>query len=187
MQSLWQDIMVWFKDHAKPCYDNLLRVSNGADDAQLAELETALGKSVPEDFKDYLRLYNKSYQVVFFEYTSLNIRTMLKRRAGLNQQLDAGIFENHEVFPDIEKIRCVKWHPNWLPFAEDGGGNLLCLDLDPPADGDYGQVFSWETRGDPGSPNAKSFLAFVTDYRDALLSGKYRYDEASGIFDNLQG
>ncbi len=173
MQALWQDITAWFKKHDPNCYKNIMRVKNGADEAELAIFETTLGYSLPEDFKAYLRLYNASYRVAFFEYESLNISSMLHRRAGLNKQLNEGVFRYHEVFKGLTKIYPTKWHSAWLPFAQDGCGNLLCLDFAPTKCGHYGQVFYWKTRGGPGEPEIASFLEFVTDYRNGLFSGKY--------------
>jgi len=86
-----------------------------------------------------MKKYNKSYRVAFFEYESWDIHGMLRRREGLNRQLDEGVFNGAELFPDVKKIRRVKWHHGWLPFAQDGCGN--CLDLDPPQDGVFGQQY----------------------------------------------
>lgn len=182
MKTLWEEIAAWFKEHARPCYDDMMRVPGGADEDQLAALEEDLSCTIPEDFKDFLRLYNKSYRVAFFEYLAFDIRLIRKQRDGLNRQLDTGVFDNAQLFPDVDQVRRAKWHSGWLPFAEDGGGNLICLDLAPPENGRYGQVFHWEIRGGPANPKAASFQEFVTAYRDALLSGRYTYDETSGIF-----
>lgn len=81
------------------------------------------------------------------------------------------------------KVRKKWWHEFWLPFAEDGGGNLYCLDLDPADDGDYGQVIPWERDAGGCHPVAVSFLAFVRHFRDELHSGKYAYDEDEGLID----
>ncbi len=34
------------------------------------------------------------------------------------------------------------WRLGWIPFCGDGGGNHLCVDVDPPAKGKSGQVIS---------------------------------------------
>lgn len=34
------------------------------------------------------------------------------------------------------------WRLGWIPFCGDGGGNHLCVDMDPPARGKSGQVIS---------------------------------------------
>jgi cell wall assembly regulator SMI1 len=41
------------------------------------------------------------------------------------------------------------WNPRWIPFTHDGGGNHLCLDLDPAEGGAVGQVISmWHDSGE---------------------------------------
>ncbi|MDM8553468.1 SMI1/KNR4 family protein [Desulfococcaceae bacterium HSG7] len=183
MKQLWQDIMAWFKDHAEQCYKDMLSITTGATDEQLHDLESVIGKTLPDDFKDYLRLYNKCYRVAFFEYTGVDTKRIVKNWKRLTELVKNGTFDTHQVFETTTGVRRVKWHPGWLPFAEDGGGNLICIDLAPPEGHEYGQVFYWENRGGPGDPIAPSFLTFVQWYRDELQSGGYAYDEASGIFE----
>ncbi|HXV91932.1 MAG TPA: SMI1/KNR4 family protein, partial [Pseudonocardia sp.] len=80
-------------------------------------------------------------------------------------------------------IRADWWNPGWVPFAEDGGGNLYCVDLAPGERGVRGQVIRWEIHGGPCGPVAASFAEYLLGYRDDLTGGRYVYDPDSGTFD----
>ncbi len=182
MKELWQDIIAWFKEHAVPCYKDMMSIKSGATEEQLHEIEVIVGRTLPDDFKDYLRLCNRKYRVAFFEYSSFDTVRILKNWQWLKQRTENGDFDNARPYEELTGVQKVWWHPFWLPFAEDGGGNKICIDLDPPEGRGYGQVFYWEIHAGPCEPKAPSFLEFIEWYRDELLTGNYTYDEYTGIF-----
>jgi cell wall assembly regulator SMI1 len=65
--------------------------------------------------------------------------------------LDGGEFED---FEDVEPVGPVKgefwWNPLWIPIATNGGGDDICIDLDPAEGGKVGQIITfwhdWELR-----------------------------------------
>jgi cell wall assembly regulator SMI1 len=178
-----RDIADWFAVHAPPCRERLLAAAPASAESVDA-LRAELGADPPGDLLDYLAVTDGG--LAFWEYEGLDAGGMLRRRRRLCESLSAGGFDGHEVFPDDRGfLRPGKWHPGWLPFAEDGGGNLFCVDLAPGPAGTAGQVFSWERLGGPGisTPRPRTFGAFLSDYRDLLLSGRFTYDADSGTFD----
>lgn len=62
-------------------------------------------------------------------------------------------------------MRRVYTHAAWWPFAEDGGGNHLMVDLDPPAGGTLGQVIV----AGPDEDERRVLAPGLGAYLDALL------------------
>ncbi|MEU7855866.1 SMI1/KNR4 family protein [Nonomuraea sp. NPDC049141] len=83
---------------------------------------------------------------------------------------------SRELDPAKGYVRCVWWHRGWIRFAEDSGGNLLCIDLAPAHHGSRGQVIQWETHGGPYGPQAWSFEDHLRKHHDTLISVQHTYD-----------
>jgi cell wall assembly regulator SMI1 len=67
----------------------------------------------------------------------------------------------------------VGWNRAWIPFANDGGGDWLCLDT-------AGQVLFHS----PGAANrlvCRSLSALFATFLDGLAHGEYRYEPFVGI------
>lgn len=137
----------------------------------VAELEAAIGEPLPTDFRSYLRLFGETGGVDLREYDGMQVPEILSTWRGLTEHLAEGSFnhaEPHELHPDDRCVRYRWWHPGWIPFAQDGGGNLHCVDLAPDRDGVRGQVISWEIRGGPLGVRAPSIEQFLMTYRRNL-------------------
>ncbi|CAM9247663.1 unnamed protein product [Chrysoparadoxa australica] len=75
------------------------------------------------------------------------------------------------------------WRPNLIPFAADVDDNFLVADI-----AKNGAVLEWDESGKgEGSCLAKSFSAFIEDYRNQLLSGAYEYVEDLGVIEKVKG
>jgi cell wall assembly regulator SMI1 len=70
----------------------------------------------------------------------------------------------------------LRWNWAWIPFAADGAGNLLCLDLDPDKGGEIGQVILWAS--DPAYVEviAPSYRAWLEQFASDLEAGKLHWD-----------
>jgi len=60
--------------------------------------------------------------------------------------LEGGDFDGRPGSGDTA-IRTVWWSTKWIPFAENGGGNYLCVDLSPAKGGVKGQIISHNHEG----------------------------------------
>jgi len=172
LTTIVSDIANWLAAHAVSASETLRIQRGAADPVAVAELETAVGEPLPADFRSYLRLFGRSGGLDVFEYAGLSVPEILNTWHGLTNLLAEGTFDSaepHELDPDDRSVRYRWWHPGWIPFAKDGGGNLHCIDLAPERDGVRGQVFSWEIRSGPLSVRAPSFEQFLMAYRSELL------------------
>ncbi|MER7792796.1 SMI1/KNR4 family protein [Streptomyces sp. NPDC097640] len=158
------DIADWLTAHAVSATERLSSRRGAADLAAIAELEAAVGERLPADFRSYLRFFGGSAGLDVFEYDGMSVPNILSRWRGLTDLLAKGTFDSaepHELDPDNGSVRYRWWHPGWIPFAQDSGGNLHCIDLAPERDGVRGQVFSWENHGGPLGVRAQSFEQFL--------------------------
>lgn len=69
---------------------------------------------------------------------------------------------------DSGHLREVYWSPGWIPFAEDGCGNLICVDLDPGPAGTAGQIIEMEFQDGQGP-----YLSAWPDFMALLLGHLY--------------
>ncbi|GAA3588910.1 hypothetical protein GCM10022419_084120 [Nonomuraea rosea] len=172
--TIVSDIADWLAAHDVGAAERLSSRRGAAAPAAVAELEAAVGETLPADFRSYLRLFGGSAGLEVFEYDGMSVPDILSCRRGLTDLLAEGAFDSaepHELDPDNGSVRYRWWHPGWVPFAQDSGGNLHCIDLAPEPDGVRGQVFSWEIHGGPLPVRAPSFEQFLTAYRKRLLGG----------------
>lgn len=90
-------------------------------------------------------------------------------------------------------IRPVTFSPSWFPFASDGAGNGLAVDLAPGSAGTPGQVITFgpdETTRLVLSPTLPAFLGWVADQIEAghvtLEGDDVRLDGASSFLDRAR-
>lgn len=177
MRELWRRIDAWFVANAEGCHENLVK-ARGASVQRIAKLERAIGRRLPGDLRAHLRMFGGRGKVDFREYDGMTVEQILERWQGLEQLRRDGTFKTakpHELSKEADEVRFAWWHGGWIPFAEDSGGNLLCVDLDPGPRGRSGQVLGWEIHGGPVGPRAPSFDAFLRDYADQLEAGKHAF------------
>ena len=168
-----------------PCHQLFTR-AEPATAAQIAALEQALGATLPADFRAHLLRYGGGERVPFYEYDGLNVDAILSRWQGLEELRESGTFAKakpHELSQGPREVQFQWWHRGWVPFAEDGGGNLYCVDLDPDLNGRRGQVIAWEMHSGPVGPYAGSFADFLGKYVERLESGDYRGEGTSIVRD----
>lgn len=68
-------------------------------------------------------------------------------------------------------VHPVWWHPGWWPWATNGGGDYLCVDLDPLPGGHHGQVVFFDHAGDYREVLAESLTHAVDQLAADLADG----------------
>lgn len=169
MREVWNEIEVWYKENAPILYEDL---RDGASEADLKEAEKKLGFPLPDDYRESLKIHNGRVYLHDYEYLDLNGAV---RESVLMVSLDAeGKFEGWHVEGASDgKIQNKWWHKGWIPFAEDSGGNKLCIDMAPGPKGKKGQVLQMELGAGPFSTEYDSFLEYMEHYLEALKRGVY--------------
>lgn len=144
-------------------FEESLNLQLGASDEDFQLIENTLGVTLPEEMKSFYRVYNGQ----IWEYGG----NPFVRNLTLSPTIE--IIENwnflQEEFdpddgfePDFgEGIKPVLWNSKWIPIAENGGGDYLCIDTDPSESGVVGQVlYYWHDWGNR-SVEANSLIEFI--------------------------
>ena len=170
MQQLWQDIEKWYQANTPALLESL---KPPAGDSEIAECEAALGRALPDDYKASLKVHDG--EVAVHDYTYVGTARVVELWSRMKEANAEGFFDGLESDTDAGgRVQKAAWHEGYIPFAEDSGGNLICIDLDPGAKGKAGQIVKMELRAGPYYTEQDSFEQWLTDYRDGLAGGKYR-------------
>lgn len=82
-------------------------------------------------------------------------------------------FENDGEFGEqVGPVKKHYWNRRWVPIAENGGGDNVFVDLDPPKDGTIGQVVDWWHEGGVSTFIAASFQVWLNQIVDEIRSGE---------------
>lgn len=173
--SSWRRIEQWLATHAPEMVGKLHAGASEEDFAEAAKAEARLGFAFPEAFKASYRLHNG---------WSALMQTSMANGHTLREIVEEWVrlvpLQNTEKYPskgtiDYDpKIRLMRWHARWIPFAENPGELSLCLDLAPAEGGQVGQVIEFDhSVGGPTHVVASSFGALFSQLADELEAGQY--------------
>ena len=168
MKRDWERLEAWLAAH-NPA--QLADLNPPATAAQLRELERALGTALPADFIACLKIHNGQRgkaEWLFDGNAFLSIDNLLMDWSVWNDLLDGGDFDGRIPKPDAE-VRPAWWQKAWFPFTSNGGAHL-CLDLDPAAPGQHGQVIKVFHDFPARSRKAPSFERWFGDFVDGKVS-----------------
>jgi molybdopterin molybdotransferase len=181
VEKIVADLEDWFSQHAPKAKEVLLP---GATADDIAALEKSVGSTVPDELRSLFAAHD-GQQPRSFVSTIDGCMLLSCKRAGkawstLGELLDAGDLDQPAESKD-GKVKAVWWSKKWIPFAEGGSGDMLCVDLDPAAKGTAGQVlrfFHDEGWRDQLAPSVEAFLA---DYLRRLREGKFKLTGTGGV------
>ena len=177
VEAVWKDIEKWYKKKSPKLLKDL---REGVSEREIAEFEKTAGVSLPEDYKASLSVHDG--EVYVHDYNYLSLESVAGKWESAERRKKKGDFKGREVYKKGEGIiRNTFWHRDWIPFAEDGGGNYLCIDLAPAKGGVVGQILKWERESGPYAMKVNSFLAWLKTYRDYLHAGVYVVDKEGFI------
>lgn len=155
MMLIWNWIEAWLHIAAP---ESLVHLSPGATEQQVQAVEAALGFPLPEDLKASWTLHNGTAAFFFGGWGFLTLEQM------------AVVSQAERAFED--------WPPTHLPFAEDGAGGYLCVDMERSKGEQMGQiVFFDHALGE--RLVAPSFWLLMAGFVNDLEDGEYGVD-ASG-------
>jgi len=164
---LWKRIEKALK--ANPTVKKSLK--KGATEEQIAACEAALGVTFPPDLRASYRIHNgqkgesdgllpEGFAELDCEYVLLSLDEIANEWKTWKELDDAGEFKKRKAQPDFG-VRSDWWNPNWVPFATDGGGDSLCIDLAPAKGGTAGQVILHHHADDARSKKATGVQALL--------------------------
>jgi len=162
MKKIWSRLEGELTSKANAILESL---NPGAGESEVEALEEFIGQELPTDYRDFIVMHDGQSQESnpgFFDMFSLMplelVQESWEELEGLRD--DAG---EDETCPG-----------DWLPFAEDGSGDMLCVELESGSISKY-------VSNDENEEIADSFESWLADIHAALKNSEYNFDPASGF------
>jgi cell wall assembly regulator SMI1 len=67
------------------------------------------------------------------------------------------------------------WNKRWIPFAENGCGDNIVIDLDPAEDGTLGQIVDWWHEGGVSTFQSSSLREWLNQVVEEVKNGVYTF------------
>lgn len=176
-QQCWSIIRNWYKKHAIFMLDSLLP---GVNPKNIEAFEHLVGSIMPDDFKESYQYCGgqAQFSIPLFEYWHLLSLEKIQEewdRMKLffgNKALDIDwVVETADLIDP--RIDMASWKPEWIPFASNPMGTLLCLDLAPSSTGSRGQVIQFRYDNMQRKFIHNSFGNWLEEFAQGLLADKY--------------
>jgi cell wall assembly regulator SMI1 len=171
----WTRLENWLQENAPELRATMQK---GANEQEIQELEQHLGEVLPEDYKAFLKCCNGQSDMAeagFYNGELLSIANVKFQWGIWHKLLNEGSFENSNSKPD-KGIRNNWWNPHWIPFTHNGGGDHLCLDLEPAEGGTVGQVITMWHDSQERELIFPNFTAWLEHVLEGLESGQIVFD-----------
>lgn len=169
----WQRIETWLAHNAPPLAADL---KPRADRAAIDAAEAALGRSFPSDFVDSLLVHDGQAEAgfgVFGRWTLMSLERLVDYWQMLVDLAAASTFDGTGAITTRGNVRAVWWDRAWIPFAVDGGGDVLNLDLDPAPSGNVGQIVLFRHALPGRDVIAPSFAEWLKLQADDMEQGRF--------------
>lgn len=170
--DLWLRIESWLRQHAPSILSSL---PDGASTAELRNLEGELGLSLPEDVQAHLRCHNGSGDAwLHDDDVFLSCDQILE---SWDQEVDLWDDGNNDSSAKPSGPIKAKWFTaKWVPVLGDWSGNCVCCDLDPPLEGEYGQLIHWYHDEGPTEVLSSSLGQLLEPFVVELEAGVYKVE-----------
>jgi cell wall assembly regulator SMI1 len=178
IDGLWRRLENWFCDNV-PAFCRW-PLAPGASEADVRKFEQTIGAKLPDDIRrSYLR-HNGSAGIDLLDVVGEGKWATLA-------QATANWRHFQKMKPDLEEagflnspkgpMKEVNISPGWIPIGDNGGGDHLCVDLDPAKGGTVGQLFSYWHEYGAWRIVAPSITAFLEQLLKHLDAGRYAINE----------
>ena len=180
MQDIWRRIEAQFQLHAP---EELRRLSPGATEGRIADVESLVGRRLPEDIRQSYAIHDGAAGYIVpsgpelgeFDFL-LDLETVARELSVWRELLEGGDFQDSVPESVIGPMKHVWWSMDWVPIVGEGTGDHLCIDLDPAEGGSVGQVFDFGHEYGPTRVFFPSFRAYLEQYAADLESGAIRFN-----------
>jgi len=194
--QLWGAIKDWYAEHVPEVLETL---NPGADKGTLTEFEGELkreiGKGLPQGWCDvYLQNDGRNSATttcgIFFGVTFLSLAEVHSNwhdwLSVAQEPFYDDMTESSSFYP-AAAIQHKYAAAGWIPFAHDGGGNHLGVDLAPGPKGQVGQIINFGPDEENKVVIAPSFEGFLGWQLEQLQNGNIRAAAYEIDGESLQG
>jgi len=174
MEEIWSKFEDWLSSNHEDGLNDLNPPITDGELGELEELQTILGVQLPKDLVDFLKVHNGGGgSLIYLEGESIPFEFSTSK--GIRNNWDSCTLNLQNTIQDLEdgdrfledSVRVL------IPFAHNGAGDLLCLDLDPQ---EPGIVVVWH-EGPEVRDVGGSFESWFSEYVDGVLNGEIIMEE----------
>ncbi|WP_344943967.1 SMI1/KNR4 family protein [Actinomadura miaoliensis] len=176
-----------FREYLRRRAELGVRDELGDPAADIGEAERRLGRPLPCDLRALYEIADgeRGLAGLFDGYEWLPLDEVVREHARQRERAwggwelgwDAVVLDAHPV----ETVRRCSGHDGWIPFAHDGGGHYLAVDMSPAPKGRAGQVIRIGRDYERGPAyEADSVTALLGRYLRLLDEGEYDVDDEDG-------
>jgi len=147
-------------------------------------VETIFGAELPEDYVAWLALHDGCHESSGpFEWELNDLASVIRSKKVLD-----GLLLDDEIFADADEgIEPPWWHRQWVPFASNGSGDHLFIDLKSTVEGERGRVMKYLRDSSRRTVVAPSFLDWVSRNAVDFFEGRFvATEDQTGFFGMLQ-
>ncbi len=187
----WTRIEAWLAAHARMIRKSLRPPARAG---ALDKLQAGLGLTLPADFADSVGRHDGQKEDAEHgllpapedelgpspSFRLLSLAEIAREWAMMKGLQEGGEFAGQTPEP-ARGVRDDWWNPAWVPIADNGGGDYVCLDLAPAKGGSAGQVIVFFHDMDERPKLARSYAAWLEKLAKGFESGRYVLDEDEGI------
>jgi cell wall assembly regulator SMI1 len=179
VNAAWERIEKWYSEKAPD-----MELGAGASAADITDVETHLGLTLPKELKASLMRHNGVENWTKSELLSTDrIKSEWDCWAGL---VDEGQFDGQSgEDEDNDRIQKCWYDKKWIPLDADGGGNGNLIDLNPGPKGKTGQVIYMDHEVGPSGPVFSDLATYLEKNAEMLEDGKYRVED--GYLEEIDG
>lgn len=160
----------WLSKHAPLIVEAL---QEPASAQKIKELETVVGQPLPNGLISLYEIHNginpDNFANFAYGMTFTTIEQLIKKIQNYSYPNDADELN----FADDGIKTNYKFGPLRIPIGDDSGTCVVCVDLDPKSDGNYGQVILIDHEYDIALKLASSVEEYISNFTVDLISGKY--------------
>ena len=164
----------WLSDNAPKIVEAL---QEPASQTKIKELESLVGKALPEDFIRLYKTHNGTNPDIFANFAYGMPFISIEKSIEQIKCFDHPNDDNKLSFSDDEIKRNYTFGKLRIPIGDDSGTCLICVDLDPTQNGNYGQVILIDYEKNVGLKLADSVEKYILKFTSDLISGKYKLQE----------
>jgi cell wall assembly regulator SMI1 len=178
----WRRIEAWIKTNAPNT-----RLGPPASREALDELAKTIGRRVPDSLAESLRIHDGASFEIDLPYgdwklssasTSAEDWTSLVE---IHAELDVTYGVENRRHRATGPVSPVPWRAEWIPFASNGAGDRLCVDMAPAPGGHLEQVIVYMRDAAPHEVLSPSIGDVLERFADGLESGAYMVDPLFGV------
>lgn len=188
MEATWKIIETWLADKAPHLSGALNR---GATQEAVDKFEALTGAKLPADFVAFYKIHNGQDNDMDWLMDGEELLSMER----ITDEWKSWKELQHDFKGDDGKpytsnpeagIKADWWNPLWIPVTYNGGGDHICLDLDPAPGGKIGQMIRLWHDDPVRSLEADSFREWITEFATGLQQGEYVYSKDWGAIINKE-